>query len=68
MSSISSQRPRSIPYGRGMLAITRPVRALTRAMSELATGNMAVETDFTSFADFQNTTANSRIVILFIPG
>ena len=26
-----------------MLAITRPVRALTRAMSELATGNMAVE-------------------------
>ena len=26
-----------------MAAITRPVRALTRAMSELATGNMAVE-------------------------
>ncbi len=26
-----------------MLAISRPVRALTRAMSELATGNMAVE-------------------------
>jgi hypothetical protein len=27
--------------------------------SATLTGNMAVETDFTSFADFQNTTANS---------
>ncbi len=46
-------------------AITRPVRALTRAMTELAAGNMATEVDGQDHCDELGGMARAVLVLVF---